>query len=527
MPNLGGIFSFKDNRSNLRERLQKMENILTYYDWYQKYCRVENNMGAVNVSTGIFQLSNQPIFNEKRDLWLMMEGEIYDFRDLRKDLIAKGHEITGNGYDECILHLYEEFGDEFVERINGQFVIIIYSVPDQRLLILNDRLGFRPLYYCSTNQEFIFSSEIKGILAAEAISREVDEAGLMNFMSFGYNLSDRTLLKNINVLPAASVMKLDRSGYKFKTYWSMRFGPENGSKSPDYYAEELGGILKKAVKRRCSGRYGISLSGGLDSRMVAGALQGENEMLYTYTYGAPGNMDVQISKKIAQAIGAKNERFIFSGESFFEMADQIIWHSEGNLSILHCKSVCFQRQLKEKIDILLTGHLGDHLLGFPINRKLLNTSNRQIVNALFDTHFDFRDIRSKGSIFSDDFRDFINRKLKVELQYSIPALHIGDDPLFENILQAWDINNRQRRFILAAIAIDRHIFEIRTPFSDYDLIDFILRIPTELRYNYYIYKKMAIKTFPLFNEIPWTKTELKLTSGKYQEKFLVVLKKTV
>jgi asparagine synthase (glutamine-hydrolysing) len=143
-----------------------MENILSYHDWYSKYFHIQENVGVINVSNGVFGLSNQPIFNEKGDLWLMMEGEVYDSDNLRKELINKGHKISGEGYDECILHLYEEIGDRFVHRINGQFVVVIHSIPDGKLLIVNDRLGFRPLYYYRSKDEFVFSSEMKGVLCA-------------------------------------------------------------------------------------------------------------------------------------------------------------------------------------------------------------------------------------------------------------------------------------------------------------------------------------------------------------------------
>lgn len=520
MPNLAGIFSYTDKCGGLGDRLGKMRDILTYWDWYQKYSRLEDNIGAVNVSTGVFKLSNQPVFNEKRDLWLMMEGEIYDTADLRKELSRKGHVVSGESCDECVLHLYEEVGYKFVERMNGQFVIVIYSIVERKLVIVNDRLGFRPLYYADTGKEFIFSSEIKAILATELIPREVDGVGLLSLLFLGYNICERTLLKDIKVLPAASIMEVDKQGYHIKKYWSMKFVESDETRHVDYYIEELGEVLIKAVDRRSTGRFGVALSGGLDSRMVAGALKPRGRSVYTYTFGDPRSLDARYAKRVAEAIGAENEFLTYSGNDLSDIAHQIVWHTEANVSVLSCKSLSFQNQLKTRIDVILSGSLGDHLLGFPITGKLIRARKEQLGDFLLQHHHDFKDIRSGGSIFGDDFAHICGGQFRDSFLSSISALNLGSNASSANIVQAWDIDNRQRRYILGAISIDRHLFEIRTPFADCDLIDLILRIPPELRYNYYIYKKMAGVTFPFLNEIPWEKTELKITLGKNIEKIL-------
>lgn len=164
---------------------------------------------------------HQPIANEDESLWVVCNGEIYNFRELRADLIARGHTFRTGSDVEVILHLYEEYGTAFVERIAGMYAIALWDQRRHRLMLVRDRLGQKPLYYSADSNGLLFASEVKALLACAPRLREIDRSAVREYVALGYAVAPTTIFKGVRKLPPASMLVWERSGWRVERYWQL------------------------------------------------------------------------------------------------------------------------------------------------------------------------------------------------------------------------------------------------------------------------------------------------------------------
>jgi len=186
MPGLVGIVSSKSKNTVIEELLSMMCQSIKHETWHKTDTYLSKAAGLGRIHLGIFNPEPQPMFNEDKTLCIIMDGEIYDYQNAKQDLVSRGHKFSINNDPEFILHLYEEYGKDFVHKLNGSFTFIIWCEKSQNLLIINDRYGLRPLYYAERNGYLIFGSEVKAILQDQTFERKVDDRAVVDFFSFGY-----------------------------------------------------------------------------------------------------------------------------------------------------------------------------------------------------------------------------------------------------------------------------------------------------------------------------------------------------
>jgi len=220
---------------------------------------------------------DQPLYNEDRSLVLICNGEIFNYRELRRELLEKGHRFSTKTDVEVILHLYEEHGAGLLDHLNGQFAFALYDEKRQQLLLARDHFGIAPLYYTFVDGTFIFASEIKAILAHPLAPREVDLTGLDQIMTLPGLVSPRTMFKNIYSLPPGHFMIVKNGDMQVREYWDLDY-PKDGElpydRSEKEYLEHLNELLAASVKLRLHADVpvGFYLSGGLDSSLIAGQI---------------------------------------------------------------------------------------------------------------------------------------------------------------------------------------------------------------------------------------------------------------
>lgn len=213
---------------------------------------------------------HQPLFNEDESAWIVYNGEVYNFQELRPDLVGRGHRFCTHSDTETIVHLYEEYGAECVQKLRGMFAFAIYDEKKRRLLIARDRLGKKPLHYALVNGILYFASEIKSILAVAPELAETNYQGLMQYMYFGYIPDPQTAFQRIHKLPPGHLLEFEKGEIKIRQYWDL---PEYGThepKSEEECLEELEERLTEAVRIRLIADVplGAMLSGGTDSSTV-------------------------------------------------------------------------------------------------------------------------------------------------------------------------------------------------------------------------------------------------------------------
>jgi asparagine synthase (glutamine-hydrolysing) len=235
------------------------------------------------------QSGKQPISNENESIWIVFNGEIYNYRELRQELLAKGHVFRTHSDTEVIVHLYEEMGDDCVCRLNGMFGFALWDANRRRVLLARDRLGIKPLFYSfQAGKHLLFGSEIKAILAA-GVSREPDYQALYDYVSLMYVPTPATAFSAIKKLPPACILTCSQEGMSIRAYWDIPL-PSQGSEEPvrPGYEEELLHLIETSIRRHMIADVplGALLSGGLDSTTIAAVMARRVQApLQTFTVG--------------------------------------------------------------------------------------------------------------------------------------------------------------------------------------------------------------------------------------------------
>jgi asparagine synthase (glutamine-hydrolysing) len=236
------------------------------------YC--ENQIGLAHARLSIIDLAGgeQPIHNEDRSVWVVFNGEVFNFIELRVQLEAQGHQFYTHSDTEVIVHLYEQYGDDFVLHLNGQFAIALWDKTRERLVLARDRTGIRPLFYTHSGGRFLFASEVKALFAVSGVERRIDALALHEIFTFWAPLHTRSVFSGVQSLPPGHVMVLERDKQTVRCYWDWSFEahPVSDTRSAQSLADELRELMVDAVRLqlRADVPVGAYLSGGLDSAII-------------------------------------------------------------------------------------------------------------------------------------------------------------------------------------------------------------------------------------------------------------------
>jgi asparagine synthase (glutamine-hydrolysing) len=288
-------------------------------------------LSIIDLSTG-----NQPILNEDGTLCLVCNGEIFNYRELREELVAKGHRFRTHSDAEVLLHLYEEMGERLLDRVNGQFAFALYDRMRDSLFLARDHFGVAPLFYAVVGGRFLFGSEIKAILAHPGVERRVDLTGLDQVFSLPGLVSPRTMFEGIESLPPGHCMTVDARGVRSRPYWDLLYPPAGEpaeARSEESSREETEHCLMQAVLRRLHADVpvGAYLSGGLDSSLVT-ALMRENGAgsieSFSITFANELLDERKHQRLMADQLGCRHHEIDLGLHGIESRLRSVIWHCE-------------------------------------------------------------------------------------------------------------------------------------------------------------------------------------------------------
>lgn len=212
---------------------------------------------------------HQPISNEDKSVWVLLNGEIYNYPELRHDLLSRGHRFSTHSDTECIAHLYEDVGEECFSRLRGMFAIAIFDVLNRRLLLARDRVGKKPLFYANLRDRFVFGSELKALLASDDFPRDIDEEALSDYFSFGYVPAPKTIYRAARNIRPGHYLVASHFGLRERCYWNLSFRAHEGRTQKEW-CEAIRSSLEDATRLRLMSDVplGAFLSGGVDSSAV-------------------------------------------------------------------------------------------------------------------------------------------------------------------------------------------------------------------------------------------------------------------
>lgn len=278
----------------------------------------------------------QPIHNENRSVWVVFNGEIFNYIELREQLLAKGHVFYTHSDTEVIVHLYEEYGDEFVQHLNGQFAIALWDAARRRMLLVRDRPGILPLFYSVHEGRLFFASEIKAILAGTGGVPSIDTVALDQIMTFWSVLPPRTVFNGVETLAPGEMLIVENGHYVKRRYWDWSFAQpgEYAVGSEASLAEELRGLLLDAtvIRLRSDVPVGAYLSGGLDSSILASLIDGLGDVkLRTFSITFPGSdLDESVyQEQVIQQLSSEHSRVVCTPDDIAGEFMKTLWHTES------------------------------------------------------------------------------------------------------------------------------------------------------------------------------------------------------
>ena len=272
------------------ELLQRMMDVISHRgpDGEGKYLSGPVGLGHRRLAIIDLNTGAQPMTNEDGTVWIVFNGEIYNFPELRRELLAKGHHFSSTTDTEVIIHLYEEYGVDCLSRLRGMFAFAIWDKKDQTLFLARDRVGIKPLYYADTGSALLFGSEIKSLLVDPGLRREVDPQMVDRFLTFLYPAGRETLFKGILKLDPGNYLLVKNGRVVCRKYWDLQFKRNESLTNFNDAADMLHGLVSKTVKDHMISDVpvGILLSGGVDSTAILGcAVQETQKKIKTFTVG--------------------------------------------------------------------------------------------------------------------------------------------------------------------------------------------------------------------------------------------------
>jgi asparagine synthase (glutamine-hydrolysing) len=544
MCGISGIVYHDQHRPVSVEDLRSMCDTLVHRGPDDEGFFVERNVGLGMRRLSIIDLvsGHQPISNENGRVWIVFNGEIYNYPELRQDLERRGHTFTTNTDTESIVHAYEEYGEECVKKLNGMFAFAIWDGREQRLLLARDRLGVKPLYYFFDDRCLVFGSELKAVLAHGAVPREIDPEALDNFLTFEYIPAPLSIFQGVKKLLPGHMLVLQEGKVSIHPYWQLHCTRLKGCEAE--LGQALSDLLKDAVRMRLISDVplGALLSGGVDSSTIV-CLMSEimDRPVKTFSIGFddPSYNELRYARAVAQHLGTDHYELTIQPDAV-NLVERLVRHLDEPLADVSIFPTYLVSQLaRQHVTVVLSGDGGDELFaGYewyiadkfdrayrklpaavrtrwippvidhipPSSRKkgLRNKLKRFVEGTMLPPalrHFRwniFLTEERKRLLYSEDLQRAV-APLDIYARFIAYLEAVEEaDSLWQQ--QFADINTYLVDDIL--VKVDRmsmaNSLEARTPYLDYRVVEFAAGLPSELKLRgwqtkYLLKRSMATK----------------------------------
>lgn len=322
-------------------------------------------MGFRRLSIIDLETASQPLYNEDKTLVLMFNGEIYNYRELREQLIAEGHTFATTGDGETLLHGYEQWGVDLLSRLRGMFAFAIWDTAEQSLFIARDFFGIKPMHYTLLDDgRLVYGSEIKSILCHPDVIKEFNPAALDKYLSFQYSVPTETFFKGIDCLPPAHYLIYKDGKIVTQRYWDAQFAPEEDM-TLDEAVDAIDEVFTDSVAahRISDVEVGCFLSSGVDSSFVASYFGGQKAFTVGFDNGQHYN-ESNYAAELAKEVGIEHHVHLISDEEYWESLPQVQYYLDQPLADPACVALYFVSKLAaEHVKVVLSGEGADELFG--------------------------------------------------------------------------------------------------------------------------------------------------------------------
>lgn len=522
------------------------------------------SLGHQRLSIIDLQTGHQPIYNENKTLWIVFNGEVYNYLELREKLVNKGHRFYTRTDTEVVLHAYEEYGKNCLKHFNGEFAFAIWDKNQQELFLARDRLGIRHLYYLFQGGEFLFASEIKSLLEYEKFLPEINYQAVDVYLTLRFVPREMSFFKGVEKLEPATILTFKEGKIKKEKYWEIELKKSNFKKEKDYI-EGFYELLQDSVRLRLRSDVplGAHLSGGVDSSSIAYlATKLSNQPLKTFVIAYGTDIDeTGPARRMANFLGTEHHE-LYVTPADFELLPRIIWHFDEPLGDpIIIPLYLLAKATREKVKVVLTGEGADEILAgyvhqltlfyaqhyqkiapsfvsnllvkplikmaplslldrfFPYPASLGVKGKDKLINFLSQTTswgqsylslaslFDEGD---KKELYTESFMRLVGQAypLKNDIEHWLSEKNDSNflDRLLLFDLSRWLADNQNFKQDRVTMA---NALEARVPFLDHRLVEYSFTLPSKLKINRFENKILLRKTFAnrLPEKVAWRKKQ--------------------
>ena len=444
----------------------------------------------------------QPMPNEDESLWLVFNGEIYNYQIIRDELEARGHRFRSHTDSEVILHGYEEWGHEVLGRLKGMFAFALWNERNHSFFLARDRFGIKPLYYLHNSQYFLFASEIKGITENDFVYKSIDERSLIDFFIFRYVPSPRSIWQEVSKLPPAHFLEVDADGrVRMKRYWSLNYG--NDRKSPREIVARVDELLRRSVdEHRVSDvPVGVFLSGGYDSSALIDYASRIDYKTQAFTIGFSGwsKSEHRYARLVANQFDTPLSTQVLEPEEL-EIADQLpFFYDEPLADTSVVPTFAVSKLAGQSVKAVMSGEGGDELFGGYVWQHRYKVAAQshplrfQWANRFFPRRWT-PGVRYYAHGMSS--RRFSRKRLRALLHPDLYAAIPSDLNWFYNenfrpdltplkSFQHLDVRTFMGELVLTKVdrASMAHSLEVRVPFLDHELHEYLMGIHEDVYFQ--------------------------------------------
>lgn len=526
-----GFCGFIGEQQGKEVILKKMMDKIIYRgpDSSGMYADTDIGLGFRRLS--IIDLSDgaQPIYNEDKTKVILFNGEIYNYQEIKEDLLNKGHQFYTKTDTEVLIHGYEEYKEKILDKLRGMFTFAIWDIVEKELFIARDFFGIKPMYYTQNGKELIFGSEIKSILEHPSVTKELNINALQNYLSFQYGVPNETFFKGIKCLPPAHYLKYKDGQVTITRYWEPEFNIDE-SLDLNETIEKIDETFKNSVEAHkiSDVEVGCFLSSGVDSSYVASQFKGQKSFTVGFDYDKYN--EIEYAKELSKEVGLEHYYKSITDDEYWDIIPKIQYYMDQPHADPSCVALYFVSKIaSEHVKVVLSGEGADELFGgYRIYHEPLS-----LAKVKFIPRFVFKGLAAIVNIIPVDFKgkSFINRASKTVEERFIGNANLFTDkekrkilkntegmvkpteitkPYFDKVKDKDDITKMQyidiNLWMVGDILLkaDRmsmaNSLELRVPFLDKEVFKLASTLPLKYKVNdentKYAMRKAALKNIP-------------------------------
>lgn len=470
----------KEKQVPVKEHLKLLRDAIPHRgpDDYGEH--IGNNYGFANLRLSIVDIAGgkQPIYNDDESVGIVYNGEIYNYKELRKNLTNKGCKFKTGTDTEVILRAYEAYDIESFNKLNGMFAFCIWDNKRNCVYLVRDHFGIKPLYIYEDDEQLLFSSELKGILSVPGLDLTLDPIGFQDYLMFRYVQSPYTFFKKIRRLDAGTYLEIKNGKHVQYKYWDISYRDAFPRPDIDKVKKELIDKTEKSIKSQLMGEVpvGVLLSGGLDSSTIAYFVKKCGANLKTFNIGFPEVNEFKYSSEVAKKFGLEHIEISINPDELIKNFDNVILALDEPIADPACLPLyVLCQELKKHVTVVLSGEGGDEVFA-GYHQYMFSLMNKKPYEQRFDYFLE-------RSWYFKNYKDFLkdDHIAPLTLRYK---KYFEEQPLLNGML-AYDMKTwiPENLMMKADKILMAHSLEGRFPFLDKGLFEYVAKLPQDYKLN--------------------------------------------